>query len=61
MLDICYVHPPALVFQCAGCKSILSDSELFLCSVEALNVLVVTGVESKPSVTTTRQCTGWFD
>ncbi|DBA73142.1 hypothetical protein WJX79_004207 [Trebouxia sp. C0005] len=42
-MDICYIRPPALVFQCSGCRSILSDSDLFLCSVEALNILVVRG------------------
>ncbi|DBB10022.1 hypothetical protein WJX82_009650 [Trebouxia sp. C0006] len=42
-MDICYIRPPALVFQCSGCRSILSDSDLFLCSVEALNILVVKG------------------
>ncbi len=46
MVDICYVRPPTLVFQCAGCRSILSDSDLFVCSIETLNVLVVTGVAS---------------
>ena len=60
MLNICYVQPPALVFQCAGCRSILSDSHLFVCSVEALNVLVVTGMENKQGVTTIRQCKGWL-
>ncbi|KAL3157803.1 hypothetical protein ABBQ32_012226 [Trebouxia sp. C0010 RCD-2024] len=43
MVNICYVRPPTLVFQCASCRSILSDSDLFVCSIEILNVLVVTG------------------
>ena len=46
MVDICYVRPPTLVFQCAGCRSILSDSDLFVCSIETLNLLVVTGVQA---------------
>ncbi|DBA86215.1 hypothetical protein WJX77_001361 [Trebouxia sp. C0004] len=42
-MNVCYIRPPALVFQCSGCRTILSDSDLFLCSVEALNILVVRG------------------
>ena len=45
-MQICYTRPPALVFQCRQCKSVLSDSLLFSCSIEALNVVVVTGIHT---------------
>lgn len=34
---------PPLVFSCAGCKAILSDSTELVCSYERLGYIVVTG------------------
>lgn len=42
-MQICFTKPPTLVFQCSGCRSVISDSLLFICSIEALNVLVSEG------------------
>ena len=34
---------PPLVFSCAGCKAILSDSTEMICSYEGLEYVVVAG------------------